>query len=114
MQESPDWARDARNFVATLLLALCLPGVAGAQQSYTLEDLLRIGREQSPTVLALRAEHSAMEADRRDAGRWQNPELEYEAGRGEPFDEVGTRSLSGFTIPTRSARGRWVASPSVR
>ena len=98
MQESPDGARDARNFVATLLLALCLPGVAGAQQSYTLEELLRIGRERSPTVLALRAEHSAMEADRRDAGRWQNPELEYEAGRGEIFDEVGTRSLSGFTI----------------
>ncbi len=98
MRESPDGARHARNTVAALLLALCLPGAAGAQQSYTLEELLRIGRERSPTVLALRAEHSAMEADRRDAGRWQNPELEYEAGRGEPFDEAGTRSLSGFTI----------------
>jgi len=98
MLESPDGARDARNSVAALLLALCLPGVASGQQAYTLEELLRIGRERSPTVLALQAEHSAMQADRKDAGRWQNPELEYEAGRGEPFDEAGTRSLSGFTI----------------
>jgi cobalt-zinc-cadmium efflux system outer membrane protein len=98
MLESPDRARAARTALAALFLALCLPVAAGAQESYTLEELLRIGRERSPNVLALQAEHSAMEADRRDAGRWQNPELEYEAGRGELYDEVGTKSLSGFTI----------------
>ena len=53
--------------------------------------------ERNPTVQALRAEHSAMEAHKKAAGRWENPELEYEWGSGEPRDGSASRSLSGFT-----------------
>ena len=47
MLESPDRARAARTALAALFLALCLPGPARGQQSYTLEELLRIGLRDS-------------------------------------------------------------------
>jgi cobalt-zinc-cadmium efflux system outer membrane protein len=84
--------------VFALLLALGLPQAMRAQEVYTLDELLALGREQSPTILALQAGQAALDADRRDAGRWQNPELEYETGSGDPFGEGGSRSLSGLTV----------------
>jgi cobalt-zinc-cadmium efflux system outer membrane protein len=69
-----------------------------AQQAYTLEDPLRVGREVNPTLLSLRAGHAASEANRRDAGRFPNPELEYEAGEGELFESPGTWSLSEISL----------------
>jgi cobalt-zinc-cadmium efflux system outer membrane protein len=79
------------------LLGLGLPVSSTAQESFALEDLLRIGRERNPTVQALQAEHSAMEAQRKASGRWANPELEYEWGSGDPRDGSANRDLSGFT-----------------
>lgn len=79
------------------LLCLGAPVPSAAQEAFALEDLLRIGRERNPTVQALRAEHSAMEAQRKASGRWTNPELEYEWGSGDPRDGGATRDLSGFT-----------------
>jgi len=69
-----------------------------AQESYTLDHLLRIGRERNPNLLSLRAEQNALVAGRRDAGRFQNPELEYEAGEGDPFDSSETKSVRGFSV----------------
>lgn len=80
-----------------VLLVLCLPWVLAAQNSYTLDDLLRIARERNPTLLALRAEQSAMEAHRRASGRWDNPELEYEWGSGDPREGGESRTISGFS-----------------
>jgi len=69
------------------------PKESYAQESYTLEDLLRIGRERNPNLLSLRAERDARIAGRRDSGRLQNPELEYETGEGDLFDSSETRSI---------------------
>ena len=71
---------------------------AHAQESYTLEDLLRFGRERNPNLLSLRAERDALVAGRRDAGRFQNPELEYEAGKGDLFESSETKSVREFTL----------------
>jgi cobalt-zinc-cadmium efflux system outer membrane protein len=68
------------------------------QEAYTLDDLLRIGRERNPDLLSLRAERDAAEAGRRDAGRFQNPELEYEAGDGVLFDSSEPRSVRQFNL----------------
>jgi len=80
------------------VLAAGAPPPATAQERYSLDDLLRIGREQNPTVLAAKAEQSAMEAFRRASGRWENPELELEWGTGSPRDGAGDRSLSMISV----------------
>ena len=90
------------HLILPLLLALGFAQPISGQERYALEELLRMGRENSPLILALRAEHSALDAARRDSGRWENPELEFEWGTGDPFDQGGDRSLSGFT-----ARQQW-------
>lgn len=77
--------------------ALSSPGTF-AQEAYSLEDLLHIGRERNPNILSLRAAREARAASRRDAGRFQNPELEYEAGEGDLFDSSETRSVRGFMV----------------
>jgi cobalt-zinc-cadmium efflux system outer membrane protein len=68
------------------------------QQAYSLQDLLRTGREVNPTVLSLRAGRAAMEADRRDAGRFPNPEMGYETGEGDLFESSETKSLSEISL----------------
>ena len=68
------------------------------QGSYTLENLLRIGRERNPNLLSIRAGRDALIAGRRDAGRFENPELEYETGEGDAFESSETRSLRGFAV----------------
>jgi len=84
--------------ILPLLFALGFTHPVSGQERFALEELLRMGRENSPLILALRAEHSALDAARRDSGRWENPEVEYEWGTGKPFDQGGDRSLSGFTV----------------
>jgi cobalt-zinc-cadmium efflux system outer membrane protein len=76
------------------------PPVQGsyAQEAYTLDDLLRIGRERNPDLLSLRAERAAIDAGRRNAGRFQNPELEYEAGDGDLFDTSESRSIREINL----------------
>jgi len=69
-----------------------------AQESYTLEELLRFGRERNPNLLSLRAKRDALVAGRRNAGRFRNPELEYEAGEGDLFESSETKSVSEFII----------------
>ncbi|MFC1575662.1 TolC family protein [Gemmatimonadota bacterium] len=81
-----------------VLLLSALPFPSGAQEAFTLDDLLRLGRERSPTLQSAEAEYAAQEADRLDTGRWQNPELEYELGRGDPFESGDSRSLWGFGL----------------
>jgi len=89
--QSPSGAQDAPPRVASAQEAY-------AQESFTLEDLLRIGRERNPSLLSLRAEQDALVAGRRDAGRFQNPELEYEAGEGDLFDSSENKSVREFTV----------------
>jgi len=79
-------------------LVLGTPGLSGAQETFTLPELLEIGLERNPGLLSLRAEREAMDADRRDAGRLQNPEIEYRTGEGEPFDDPDTRSLREWGV----------------
>lgn len=84
-----------------ILLALLAVGrsvPSQAQEVFTLSELLSLGRERNPTVLALMAEHAAEEARRAALGRWENPELEYEWGSGDPLEGDGSRSLSGFSL----------------
>jgi outer membrane protein TolC len=85
-----------RGFLPLILLLEAATPLLG-QESFTLERLLQMGQENSPTVLALRAAQKAAEASRKDAGRWRNPELEYEWGTGKPFAGTGDLSVSGFT-----------------
>lgn len=73
-------------------------GSARGQEAYALDDLIRIGRERNPTIRSLRAEQAALEADRRASARWPNPELEFETGTGEPFEDEGSRSLRGLFL----------------
>ena len=87
-----------RRLTLLAVLALGAPLPAPAQERYSLDDLLRIGREQSPAILAARAEQSAMEAFRRASGRWENPELELEWGSGSPRDGGRDRSLSTVSV----------------
>ncbi len=68
------------------------------QESYTLDDLLRIGRERNPDLLSLRAEWNARAAGRRDAGRFQNPELEYEAGEIDLFGSPESKPVREFSV----------------
>ncbi len=68
------------------------------QEAFTLDDLLSMARERHPDLLALQAERDALEADRRDAGRLHNPELELAAGEGDPFEGTENRSLREFRI----------------
>jgi cobalt-zinc-cadmium efflux system outer membrane protein len=84
-----------------LLLLPCLPGPLSGQERYSLDDLLEMGRERSPLVLALKAELAAQDADRRDQGRFENPQLAYEWGTGEPLDGGPDRSLGGFSLEQR-------------
>ena len=86
-----------RHVLLFALLAMGLPRPSQGQERFTLEELLQIGRERNPTVQALRADHAAALAGRRDSGRWENPELEYEWGSGDPRDGSAARSLSGFS-----------------
>jgi len=71
---------------------------AGAQEAYTLEDLLRLGQERNPHLLSLRSRIESAAADRRDAGRIRNPEVEYGFGDGEPFDTPETKSLRELSV----------------
>jgi outer membrane protein TolC len=71
---------------------------AYAQESYSLADLLRIGRERNPNLLSLRAEQDARVAGRRDAARFQNPELEYEAGEGDLFESGTIKSVRELSV----------------
>jgi cobalt-zinc-cadmium efflux system outer membrane protein len=96
-------------FLGTLSVALALTTVlmAGAsrplcaqeaQRAFTLEDLLGLGRERNPHLLSLRSRVQSAVAGRRDAGRIQNPEVEYGFGNGEPFDASETKSLRELSI----------------
>ncbi len=87
-----------RMFFVSALFAALLPAAAKGQEAFSLDDLLRIGRDQNPTIQALRAQQAAMEADRRASGRWENPELEFEAGTGDPFEAGESRSLHGLSV----------------
>ncbi len=87
-----------RTLLCALILALAPPAGASAQQAFTLDDLLRLGRERNPTVQALRAEAQAQEAERRDAGRLPNPELEYGRGTGSPYGGGAGRAVDGFAV----------------
>lgn len=80
------------------LLPLAFPCPSRAQESFTLEDLLEIGRERNPTLLSLRAEEAALEANRRDAGRLENPELGFETGEADPFESSGKKTVRGFSL----------------
>jgi cobalt-zinc-cadmium efflux system outer membrane protein len=57
-----------------------------------------MGRERNPGLLSLRAERDALIAGRRDSGRFQNPELEYQAGTGDPFGSSETRSIRDIAL----------------
>jgi cobalt-zinc-cadmium efflux system outer membrane protein len=80
------------------LLALAFPSPSGAQESYSLAELLEIGRERNPNLLSLRAERDALAAGRRDAGRFLNPELEFETGEGDLFESDETKSLRELSV----------------
>ena len=90
--------------VAGFMVSVASPGPTLAQigseapESFTLEDLLRIGRERNPGLLALQAERAALDAGRRDAGRLPNPEFEFATGEGEPFGEAESRTVREFSI----------------
>ena len=93
--------RLSRLALPVLLLSLLrVPVLAQNQpgQGYSLAELLKIGREKNPSVLALTAHHAATDADRRNAGRLSNPEIRFEAGTGEPFGAADSRSLRGFSV----------------
>ena len=79
-------------------LILGVPASAAPQESYTLQDLLRIGREQNPTVLALQADRAEAEANRRASGRWENPSLEFESGTGERYRTGDRQGVEGWSI----------------
>lgn len=94
-----------RRFAMLALLLLTVPwstSHASAQDphgpEYSLEQLLELGRERSPLILALRADHASVEAGRRDSGRFANPELHYEFGTGEPFESTDSRALRGWSV----------------
>jgi cobalt-zinc-cadmium efflux system outer membrane protein len=85
-------------FAICALLLLGIPTPSWAQESYSLDQLLVMGRERNHGLLAMQAERDAMEADRRDAGRFQNPELEFATGEGDLFDEPESKSVREFSI----------------
>jgi cobalt-zinc-cadmium efflux system outer membrane protein len=84
--------------ISFALWAPALPTPSSAQNSYTLEELLQIGRERNPELLALRAERAALDADRRDAGRFMNPEVGYSTGEGDLFEEREKKSLRELSV----------------
>ncbi len=87
-----------RVFILLAFVLPCVPATSGAQEAYTLQDLIRIGRERNPTLLALRADQAAAEAHRRASGRWENPALHFESGTGKPYQTGDRRTVEGWTI----------------
>jgi cobalt-zinc-cadmium efflux system outer membrane protein len=71
---------------------------SGEQETFALQDLLRIARERNPDLLARRAERESLDADRRAAGRFQNPEFEFVTGEGDPFEGTEKKTLREFSV----------------
>lgn len=85
-------------FALCALLLLGMPTPSASQESFSLDQLLAFGQERNYGLLALKAERDALEAGRRDAGRFQNPELEFATGDAEPFDDAETRTVREFSV----------------
>ena len=92
-----------KNRITTLillpvLLAALLPANGSAQQSYSLDDLIVIGLETSPRILAQTMQAEADRAAWQASRRLYNPSFEYEFGSGESYDGLTNRNLSGITV----------------
>jgi len=84
--------------LALAVLLQAIPAPSAAQEAYSLKELLELGREVSPAILAIRAELAALEADKRDAGRFENPELVFETGEGDLFESSETKRVRAFSV----------------
>jgi cobalt-zinc-cadmium efflux system outer membrane protein len=71
---------------------------AQLQDAFTLADLLDLARERNPDLLALRAERESLAADRKDAGRFNNPEMEWTTGEGDPFEGTEKKTLREISV----------------
>lgn len=80
------------------LLAVLVPSITSAQQSYSMADLITMGLEKNPRLLAQTMQARADRAAWQSSRRLFNPSLEYEFGSGELYDGTESRNLSGFTI----------------
>ncbi|MGD2121457.1 MAG: TolC family protein [Gemmatimonadota bacterium] len=68
------------------------------QEAFTLDDLIELARERNPDLLAMQAERESLDADRRDAGRLHNPEIEWAMGEGDPFESTEKRTLREISV----------------
>ncbi|MBT8395308.1 MAG: TolC family protein [Gemmatimonadetes bacterium] len=92
-----------RVMAVTALTVLSFQSPAAGQtpstvESYNLDDLIRLARERNPDLLALRAGRASADAGRRDSGRFQNPELEFVTGEGDPFEGGENKTLREFSV----------------
>ncbi len=84
-----------------VLMAALLPANASGQQSYSLDDLVTIGLDKNPRILAQTMQTEADLAAWQASRRLFNPSLAYEFGSGESYDGTTSRSLSGITVSQR-------------
>ena len=68
------------------------------KKEFTLAEILSLGLENSPSILAKRKETEAAEAAYQAAKRWSNPEFEFRIGRAKSYDNQIDRDTLGFSI----------------
>jgi outer membrane protein TolC len=87
--------------ICTFLLFVSLnPSVIrpGEKKEFTLPEILSIGLENNPSILAKKKEIEAAEAAYQAAKKWSNPEFEFRMGRARSYDSHTERATQSFSI----------------
>lgn len=89
-----------RSSVIVLCLLLLLPILVLPEdkKEFTLSEIISIGLENNPFLLASLQEIKAKKAALQASKRLVNPELEYHIGKGTPLDSTTKRGTDGVTL----------------
>jgi len=85
-------------FLFLMLLASFLSASAYEQKDFSLDDIIRIGLENNPWLAAQMSETKAKEEAFQASKRLFNPELEFQAGKGETHDSLETLNTRGVAV----------------
>lgn len=87
-----------RRFTCTALLLLCFSNSGAAQPTYTLQELIEMGRRHNPTLAAMDAYASAQQTSWQADRRLPNPIVNLDRGSGTPADGSAARDIEGIGV----------------
>jgi len=90
--------RSTTLLLLTALLVVLLPEIGSAQQSYSVDDLVTLGLESNPRLLAQTSQAEAGRAAWQASRRLFNPSLDLEFGSAESYDSLTKRNVSGISV----------------